>query len=132
MAVVTAPGVQVITHGGLPFGSLVAATTGTGRAIDFAEVKPWTSMVCTSSAALTSLSNVILEGSIDNVNWFFIVKSGAITTDFTGAYTFTYRPTTPYNSRYLRASIGTETGNVVTVTGSITGGTITVRVAGSV
>ena len=128
MAVVTALGAQVITHGGTPFTSLSAATTGTGSVIDIGEVKSQPCMVCTASAALTQTSSVILEGSIDNINWFFITKTGQISTDFAAASTFVYRPTSPFPVRYLRASIGTESANVVTVTGTITGGTITVRV----
>lgn len=98
--------------------SLNAATAvSNGTALSVGYVPSACTFVGTSSATLTA-GTILLQGSIDNVNWITLTTITAAT-DFTAAMTKSYAITTFFP--YYRAAISVL----------ITGGNITMKVVAS-
>lgn len=110
-------------------------TTGSTASLDTGAICSRFAVAITSSATLTGANTLHVEGSLDNTNWFFIASdSGTVTAGYTAAgVTRTIANNTAnYRAfRYLRVSYGTVASDQVTVTGSITGGSLTISRAGA-
>src|SRR5882672_1402049 len=115
----TSNGSMIVSMGTSGSGaSLSAATTGgTGGALDLGVTCTNAVMVCKSSAALSVTTDlVVLEGSMNNSDFYVLAQSGAINTDFaSAARTRAYGSVAPYRPfRYLRVTIGTVTLDTAT------------------
>lgn len=92
---------------------LPAGTAGsvTGASVDAGDLKDEAAMQVIVSGTLTAL-NVQLQGSLDNVNWFNI---GANFTTLTGGeVAVTPASAAGFVARYFRATTGTITGGTIT------------------
>jgi len=109
-------------NGYLPVTSLTnASSVSNGSTYDAGKIALAVCVQITSSAVLTA-GTIVIQGSIDNVNWADI-RSVTAATDFTGAITKMYSQQAGNfgTSRYWRVAITT----------ALTGGTITAKIVAS-
>lgn len=98
----------------LPSGS---AGTATGNVVDFGAIYNTIVVAITATATLTA-GTILVEGSLDGVNWYTITSITATSITAAGTTTYIASPLVPARFARARISVAVTGGTIAAVIGA--------------